>query len=325
MYLDLSKIFSYNAALAFIVLKRGYGKSYGFKCKIIDAFLKTGERFIWCRRNKPELKDAISKFTTDICDKYKDHTFKISKNNFYIDDKLAGYFIPLSTTIGKKSVPYNDVTRLIYDEFIPEGGYSNFIPDEPKIFASFIMSVFRSRKMKVYLLGNKDTSITPYNIYFNIPPFDGNVYLSDRNILIYSSDRNNIIEPEYEESDIVKVLKGTSYLDYSLRNSAYSETNDYICKRTKNCRQLFIINIDGIDLGVYIDNERSRIIFDDKCDISTKRKFCFNVDNLKESYFLFSKSMYYGKMIKDMLHNGRLYFTSNKVKSVANNFIKYIG
>lgn len=324
MYLNLSKIHGYNASLHFIILKRGYGKTYGFKTKFINDFLNGKGRFIWCRRNKPELNDGISKWLDDIKDKYPTHSIYIKAKKLYIDDRLAGYFVPLSTTIGKKSVPYNDVCQMCYDELIPEGGYSNYIPNEPQVFASFLMSVFRERKMKCYVLGNLETSITPYNLYFNIPPFEGNKYLEDRKILIYTSDRNNIIENQYVESDIAKVLATTDYFDYAFKNKALSDNDEFIIKFPQNCEQLMTIDISGNQVYVYADWKHGKVIIHDVGSISHTRRLSLNVENIKESYFLFTKTCVEAKFLREHIRNGRIFYTSLKVKAICIPLIKYL-
>ena len=40
MYIDYSKIFSYNALLNFIVASRGTGKTFGITDFVVDKFLK---------------------------------------------------------------------------------------------------------------------------------------------------------------------------------------------------------------------------------------------------------------------------------------------
>lgn len=321
MYLNRNNILSYNAAINFIVLKRGYGKSYGFKTYVIERYLKNKGRFIWLKRNRSELRDCVDKFLVDIIDVFPNIKLSVSGHKLFVNGEVAGYFVCLSTVIGKKSAPYNDVDSLIYDEFIPELGYSRYIPNEPVVFASFLTSVFRDRKIHAYLLGNMIEKITPYNMYFNLPPFESNIYIKERGVLIYCNDNNDKIESNYIDSDIERFLKGTTYYDYALKNKSLTDSDDFIAKRENNMEQIFIVNINGIDVGFFADYSKSRIIADTKCDTSTRRKFCFKTDNLKESYFLFTRTMYYGKLLKEMFLNGRLFYSNQKTKIICKDLI----
>jgi predicted AAA+ superfamily ATPase len=96
MYYDYNDILSRNAMINFILTNRGLGKTYGIKKKFINNFLKKGEQFVYVRRYKTEFKKILT-FFDDIADQFPNHSFKCTKNFAYIDDKVCGYFIPLST------------------------------------------------------------------------------------------------------------------------------------------------------------------------------------------------------------------------------------
>lgn len=324
-YLDTSKIFSYNSALAFIILKRGIGKSFGFKMKCIKNFIDGRGKFIWVRRTKPETKAARDKWVNDIIEKFPNHALTIKNYTCYCNGEPCGYFVSLSTTIGQKSVPYNDVSMLVYDECIIESkGMFHYLPDEPAIFSSFLMSVFRDRPMKAFCLGNKGEKISPYNIYFNLPPFDRNEYISDRKILVFANYRDGIVEDNYQDSDIEKVLKGTNYYEYSLMNAAHSGNEHYIKKRPNSAKQMYIINMEGTDIGVFYDFEDSRIYFDRKCDKTDKNKYCFRATNLQESYFLISKQLPQIKILHELIAIGRVFYADLMTKEICSDFVKYI-
>lgn len=323
-YLSTSKILSYNAALNFIVLKRGIGKSFGFKMKCIDNYLNGKGKFIWLRRTKEEIKITRDKFLTDIAEKYPDHVLQVKGYTVYCDGAPCGDLIALSRTIGHKSAARNDVYTLVYDEFIPQSGYCKYIPDEPTVFASFLTSVFRDRPIHAYCLGNMESTVTPYNLYYNIPPFKGNKYIPDRKILIFTEYNNDVLEDNYNDTDLQKILKGTQYYDYAFLNESLLDDNHYIAKLPKNAKQIFIINIEGKDIGVYVDWETSRIFLSRKCDLTDARKLCFRANNLREGYFLFTKNMPQGKSLSEILRIGQLFYTDLETKQIAEPFILYI-
>lgn len=61
IFLDFSIPLSYNALLTFIVTGRGLGKSYGSKKFVAKHFLKKKKQFVYLRRYKTELKQAMMK------------------------------------------------------------------------------------------------------------------------------------------------------------------------------------------------------------------------------------------------------------------------
>ena len=103
MYYDYDKISSYNATFNMIITNRGFGKTYGAKKRAINKFLKKGEQFIYVRRYKSELKKVKDKFFEKIKKEFEGHKFEIKGFTAYIDDKVAGYLIPLSTSLSEKS------------------------------------------------------------------------------------------------------------------------------------------------------------------------------------------------------------------------------
>lgn len=327
MYLDRGNILSYNASLNFIVLKRGFGKSWTFKDMAISDFLKDGSQTMWVRRYKTELfgeDGTANKFFDDIRDKYPNVKLEVKGHTGYINGKKAILFVPLSTAQSKKSVPYPRVKNLIFDEFIIENNTLHYLADECSAFAGLLSSVFRDRPIRAFLLGNKVKQVTPYNIYFNLPDFNTNKYIPDRKILIYSLDGDGQVEKNYAKSDLEKILKGTAYYDYSMKNTALSDNSAFIEKRPKSLQTAFIIKVNSVDVGIFFSSEDSKVYCDIHCDKSINRKYCYDRNDLSKSYFLFSKTMPLAKMLRDMYKNGRLFFNDTRTKTIMQEVLDFI-
>ena len=324
MYLDRNKILSYNASLNFIVLKRGYGKSWTFKDLIISDFIKSGAKTVWVRRYKPELRKAITKFLPDIIDRYSQHKIEIKGKAVHIDGKEAINFYTLSEAQDLKSMSFEGYKYLIFDEFIIEGGAKRYLPEECDVFCSLLSTVFRDRPMKAFLLGNKVKAVTPYNIYFNLPNFEDVKYIKDRNTLVYAKDKDGVIEENYAKSDLDKVLKGTKYYDYSMLNNTLNDNSSFIEKRPKDLTTNLVLNINGIDVGLFFDTNKSKLYFDIKCDKTIRAKYTLNKDNMAESYMLLSKQFPMAKLIKNMYVNGRVFFNDIRTKTIVQDLLDFI-
>lgn len=324
MYLDRNKILSYNASLNFIVLKRGYGKSWTFKDLIISDFIKNGAKTVWVRRYKPELRKAITKFLPDIIDRYSQHKIEIKGKAVYIDGKEAINFYTLSEAQDLKSMSFEGYKYLIFDEFIIEGGAKRYLPEECDVFCSLLSTVFRDRPIKAFLLGNKVKAVTPYNIYFNLPNFEDVKYIKDRNTLVYAKDKDGVIEENYAKSDLDKVLKGTKYYDYSMLNNTLNDNSSFIEKRPKDLTTNLVLNINGIDVGLFFDTNKSKLYFDIKCDKTIRAKYTLNKDNMAESYMLLSKQFPMAKLIKNMYVNGRVFFNDIRTKTIVQDLLDFI-
>ena len=95
-YLDRNKVLSYNSSIAFVVLKRGYGKSYGFKTRGIDKHKEFGLQTVWVRRYKGETRETMDGFFTDVQDKYPNDKLEIKGSKGYVNGKIAFQFVTLS-------------------------------------------------------------------------------------------------------------------------------------------------------------------------------------------------------------------------------------
>ena len=59
MYYSLDDALTYNPILLMAISARGGGKSWSGKDKVFTRFLRTGEQFVWVRRYKTELEEAL--------------------------------------------------------------------------------------------------------------------------------------------------------------------------------------------------------------------------------------------------------------------------
>lgn len=98
IFLDFNKPLSYNALLSFIITERGLGKSYGAKKFVTKHFLKTGKQFVYLRRYKTEIRQAMMKNNVPIFfeqikndSEIKGHKLSNKSDTMFIDDKLARF------------------------------------------------------------------------------------------------------------------------------------------------------------------------------------------------------------------------------------------
>lgn len=325
MYLDRNKVLCYNAALNFIVLKRGYGKGWTFKDLLISTFIKTGKKSVWVRRYKPELRQAKSKFLGDIINNFPDHSLKIHGNVLLVDSKPAIEFMTLTEAQDVKSSTYDEFMYLVFDEFIIEGKAKYYIGEECTVFSSLMSTFLRDKPdRKIFLLGNKVKTVNPYSIYFNLPNFDCVKYLKDRSILVYAKDNDNQIENNYQDTPLEKILRGTPYYDYALCNTALNDSNAFVLKRPNNLKTAYVINVNGVNIGVFFDTEKSRIFFDTHCDPTVPTKYTLNKDNMAESYMILSKRFAITKILGEAYVSGRVFYNDLRTKTIAQDLLDYL-
>ena len=175
MYYNGDKIIEKGKLINFILGARGWGKTYYFKKRSIEDCIKTGEQFIYLRRFKEEVTITKDKLFGDILSQFPGYEIKLEKDTYFINkkgekhSKILGYIIPLSTSSKYKSVPFPDVTKIIFDEFIVDKGALHYLPNEVQLFLEFCSTVIRNRNnVQVFLLGNAISLYNPYTLYFKI-------------------------------------------------------------------------------------------------------------------------------------------------------------
>ena len=125
IYYNINNLLSYNALLSFVIGERGVGKSYSAKKFVAKRFINKNKQFVYIRRYKTELKQSMIKKGVPIFwkqiendEELKNHNFNNDNELMKIDDKIAGFAIPLSIANILKSATYDNVDTIIFDEFI---------------------------------------------------------------------------------------------------------------------------------------------------------------------------------------------------------------
>lgn len=134
----------------------------------------------------------------------------------YYDDKaklkkgdVAGYYSFLSQENDEKSMQYDDVYNIIFEEFITKGTY---LVDEVYLFESFMSTVLRKRQLDerthVFLLGNTLSRVNPYiaewgiKEVLNFNPYDFKLYDIDNKFNLFCA-----MYPKKEEKDGLAISK----------------------------------------------------------------------------------------------------------------------
>lgn len=329
IYYNYNNILSRNAMLNFILTNRGGGKTYGFKEKAINNFLKKGKQFIYVRRYKSEFNKIIT-FFDKIKEKYPNHTFKCTKHFAYIDDKIAGYFIPLSTANNEKSTEYPNVTLICYDEFIINKKNQRYISDEPFLFDGLIETVVRMRDdVTVLCTANNVTLTNPYFEYWGIyPDFEDDIRTYDiggEKVCVEIRANKDFIE-EKIKTRWGKLSTKTQYGKHSLYNETLYDDSSFIFdKRPQKSIFLFSIILNGSELGVWSNGEKYYV--DKKIIATTKLRYVLQKDDMSPDYRMVQKvnssPLIYG--LKKSFTNGKVFYKDKYVKSQMYDIFKFIG
>ena len=262
MYYSLDDALTYNPILLMAISARGGGKSWSGKDKVFTRFLRTGEQFVWVRRYKTELEEALLNggFTRDIAqdEKYKDVEIKTDSKFCYINGKIAGEFIALSQAAKYKSRSFANTWCVVFDEFIIDTNKNTRMhyigKNEPELLEDLLNTVFRMRPVRCICLANAITFNNPYFIHYNIRPFKQRFYWDKRRRVLVEMWNGAEYNEADNKSDIATLTSGTRYGDYALNNKFLLDTDTFIEKRTPSAKFMCGVHTASGDIGFWRDS-----------------------------------------------------------------------
>lgn len=307
---------SYDRILNFVTGARGIGKSYGLKKYVINRFLKHGEQFIYVRRYKPELK-KLKNWFDDISPEFPGVEFKVKGREFYINGKLAGWGIPLSSWQNEKSNAYPNVCTILFDEFIREKDGVGYLPNEVASLLNLMDTTFRNREnVRVICLSNAVTIINPYFIYFNLIPNTKRRFNAYQNCLIEIPDSSDFAD-QRKKTKLGKLIADTEYGRMSLENEFVNDSETFIAKRTKQSKFVFTIIFNGVTMGVWFDSELCVLYLSLDHDPQSKYVYAMTTTDFKDNTILMTtwkKNYHLFKMVT-AFKNGVLRFETQLVRT----------
>lgn len=318
---NFNKTMSYNAFLNFIVGIRGPGKTYGSKKWAVQHFKRTGEKFIWVRRFKTELSDAVSDFFAKVQKEFPNDEFIVKPTkrgfDFFCNKQLCGKGIALSTSRMKKGTEYEDFTSIFFDEFLIDKGVYHYLPREVPIFLDLIDTVFRQREdVRVFCMANTISVINPYFLYWHLtPPEDTGIICKD-DILIERVAPADFVA-EKEKSRFGRLIAGTEYGDFNMHGVFTQDSPDFIEKKSGNCRYLYTIIYKGKSLGVWANYETGKMFVSRATEKDCSLKFVLTLDDLTPNTLLLSTldKNYYMKKFMLNLRLGNIRAEDQEIKS----------
>jgi hypothetical protein len=323
LYYNPNKMLSYNRILNFVIGARGIGKSYAWKVHPIKRFLKYGEQFIYLRRYKPELK-KVNQYFDNVKEEFPGIELKVKGREFYVNGKIAGWAIPLSSWQSEKSNAYPNVSTIIFDEFLREKDNSGYMPNEVSALLNLMDTVFRDREnCRCVALSNAVSVVNPYFLYFNLIPNIAKRFNANESILIEIPDSKDFSE-ERRKTRFGKLIDGTDYGEMSLDNDFVNDSNVFIEKRSKESKYVFTVVYKGMNMGVWVDNDLGLLFLSHDHDPSSKKVFALSKEDLTENVMLISgwKKNYYLKKLVGSFMAGYLRFDNQVLRTTGYELFK---
>ena len=313
---ELGSILSHRNILNFVVGQRGGGKTVACIKWVTKGFIDSGDQFVWVRRYKSEMKE-IKRFFDDMIKLgyFEGHKLEVRGNKAYIDNEIAGYFIPLSVADNFKSQPFHNVRRIVFDEFITtkQPGY---IKDEVNVFLSLLDTIIRIRDdVRCILVGNNLTLTNPYFIYFSIPTrFNKDKIYSKNGVSVEYYKSQEFIDFR-KETRFGQLISTVEYGQMSLENDNIGVTNDFIAERPKGSKFRMGLRYNGKVYGLWYDYDSSKYYCSYKYDPDGRIFSLTSSDHMEKTLFIKSFKNYPSvKQIKQAYALGCICYEDNYIK-----------
>lgn len=264
-FYDYSRILSYNKTFMFVIGARGIGKTYGAKRYVINRFFKSNEQFIYLRRYMTE-HEGIKGFFNDIQSEFPDHKFEVKHKAFYIDGRVAGYYLALNTSAGKKSITeYNKIGTIVFDEFIVEhSGGRGYIKDEVTAWAGIFETIARIRPVKCLFLSNSVSQVNPYFVYWNIHLVHGQKFWNNNPDIVVERCDSTAFSLKKKNTPFGRLFSGTQIGAYMFDNSWLDDSDTFIEQMSGDCKPICEIAYMGSKYFVWVRTVDNIVFFTNK-------------------------------------------------------------
>lgn len=298
-YYSSNELRTKDKILNYVLANRNAGKTYEFKDVCIKDYKKKKRRFIWMRRYGTELKVCRNLFH-DLRSKYPDDKFTFKGGRYYINGELFGYLVPLSQQGNMRSADYENVDKIIFDEFqISEKTFMKYLRNEVKELLTFMDTVTRMKEtteniiLRTYCLGNTYSIVNPHFIYWGITPDMTKRFTIKKEVCIEVFNAKEMIEARYQ-TRFGQLVKEVDYSEMAFENTFEDDKFDFIVpKKPKHAIYFCTLKIQGKYIGVWVDNKKYLLYLNTSINETCKKQYCFDLFDLEENFILVKNHRHY--------------------------------
>lgn len=350
IWFDPNLINSYDCLLNFIVGNRGGGKTYSVVKWRIKRFITNKEQFIYLRRYESEFdKGKKEKFFDAYVknNEFPNHEFKVIGFVGYIREKAKEgekekewqplvFFKSLSTSRNDKSVPFNDVMCIIFDEFIidPNDKHKHYITDELTVFDEFYETVCRLRlddDMKVdlnaephvFFLGNALSSTNIYFLEYGIRPRNTSKPFRVNEDICVQFYKNEEFIALKKQTRFGRLKRGSKFEKYSVENEFLRDDKSFISKKNVGSFCRMVWKYHDRTYGIWIDGITGGYVVSEDYDKDCGLKYSLTLPDHTENFILFTSTRdVFIRSFKDHYIKGLVRFESMNLKNIFFDIMK---
>lgn len=322
MYYDPNKTLSKQRLFNFAIGARGCGKTYGAKKTVIRNFLRSGKQFVYLRRYETEMPASqMLNFFDDISEEFPDVEFKSYNGLFRINGDIAGWYFPLSKAIMLKSIPFPNVSIIIFDEFIIEVGVYHYLPNEVRTFLECYSTISRDRDIPVLFLSNAITMTNPYFLYFDIHLEPGQTVKLTEFISVEIIQSEEYVR-HVSNTKFGRLIANTEYGNYNMNNEFLLDTSTFLGDMPAGASYICTFYAKGRQLGFYVSPMDNLWYVSDKIDKTCRRKYSLTFSEHDQNSILAQRQNPHLRQMIDAYCQGNLRFTTQEVKNIATDILR---
>lgn len=325
-YINIADYLEDRVAIYMFVSLRGTGKTYSATHLIYDDIMENGNEFIYLRRTKEELKVTKDNVFSGV----EGGKIYCKGNKYFWKEETegkdiihrCGYAVALSTNTPLKSVNYDNVKYVLFDEFTITSVSKRYLPGEFDLFATIVDTIMRTRSdVKIIMLGNKWNFYNPYTIGWNVQMAPKQKKWTGRNGRVRYVDLDSERTKNIREGTVISdIFSGTSYDQWAGQDNFIENNNRNIRKKSKSATYYF--GIDGqMEFSVWVD------MYGMYVSDSPRQKgnvYTFDRRNLADGIMFFSRQRNEIQRLRHYFSSGRLFYESEKIKSQFVPCLNYI-
>jgi hypothetical protein len=325
IWYDKSEMLSYNKLFNFVLGPRGDGKSYDMKKWVIKDFKKTGAEAIIVRRYKEELHKFEKNYFNDIWHEFPNDELKTEGGKILINGKIAGYFVPLSTSTKERSVAYPNVNKIIFEEFVIDKGAVRYLPGGKEVdtFLDFYETVARMRdNVRAVFVANSISVINPYFLFWNIK-IDPKKRFTVKDHVVVELIKNNAYTRAKQDTRFGQMMKDTHWGKYAFEGEFLRDDSTFVEKKTPESKFAYGVKYNGCVYGFWYDFKAGLVFVSKQFDPSHPAIFSLTKDDHEPNLMLI-QSLRDSRQMKKMVEAFQLGFMRFEDMQVKNQFFEYV-
>ena len=312
------------------------GKTTYFGRLLVNRFVSNGEKFALIYRFNYELDNCADKFFKDIGNLFfRGRTMKSERrasgtfHELYLDGISCGYALSLNMAdqIKKYSHMFNDVKRMLFDEFQSETNH--YCQNEVEKFISIHTSIARGngemvRYVPVYMLGNTVSIINPYFIELGISErlnIDTKFLKGDG--FVMEQGYVDSAGTAQKKSAFNRAFASNKYVAYSSQNVYLNDNTAFIEKPQGFSRYLCTLRYLGTEYAIREYYNDGIVYCDTSADITHNIKIAVTTDDHRINYVMLKRNDCILSNLRYLFEKGCFRFKNMKCKEAVLKALSY--